>query len=96
MTKIKKAMYVFYSLAVASFLLLAAVQLKLWGSFEYPEQADYVSFLVRCRTAAIPVFLMSVAVTVALRCLYHDISGEISFLESRIAKLEKNIESFKK
>lgn len=39
---------------------------------------------------------MSVAVTVALRCLYHDISDEISFLESRIAKLEKNIEPSKK
>lgn len=55
-----------------------------------------MSFLIRCRTAAIPVFLMSVAVTVALRCLYHDIFDKIPFLESRIAKLEKNIDSFKK
>ncbi|MEE1013088.1 MAG: hypothetical protein U0L92_02085 [Clostridia bacterium] len=87
----KKTMYLFYIVDIVLFILLAGVQIRLWGSFEYPRQAELISFLINCRSSLLSAFFVCVITTAALRWSFREVNEEISFLKYRISELEKKL-----
>lgn len=87
----KKTMYLFYIVDVVLFILLAAVQIRLWGSFAYPGQIEFMTFLTDCRICLLSAFFACVITTAALRWIFRDVNEELSFLKYRVSELEKKL-----
>lgn len=88
----KKAKSLLYSLDVIFATLLILIQLKLVGGITYPDQADFVGFLINCRTVIFVVFIICIIMTITIRWIYNDVKEDINYLHTRISELEKKVD----
>ena len=89
MEKTRKCYRYFICLSIFLGILFAIVFLRLHSGFEYPSQENLRSLLQDFLYPLIAGFVLSVSITIALKCIIDDLEWKLASLEVDIAGLNK-------
>ena len=89
MEKTRKCYRYFICLSILLGILFVIVFLRLHSGFEYPSQENVRSFLQDLLYPLIVGFVLSISITITLKCIIDDLEWKLASLEVGIEGLNK-------
>ena len=95
MEKTRKCYRYFICLSILLGILFVIVFKRLHSGFEYPSQENLRNFLLDCQYPLIVGFVLSISITIVIKCIINDLEWKLASLEVEIAGSNKKMKTLK-